>query len=369
MYATQMKEEEDYKLALEAWKKEQKEKKKALKRQLIMMVAMAAISAAAGPLMGAAGAGFKAAAGASKAANGGFFANMGAGLKGIFTGGQLPGISQNVGGLNNLFSGLGKGLTGNFAEAGNLFKLSQIGDTSALAKAYTQSAMTKGQTFAGFAENIGFVPKAVNPYDVATNVGVNGGNSFSWFNKLLGGFRNSFSTQKDIDNQGFEYTGQDMTPEERAELMKDPVWRSIQNAPDPTTWTRRATGGTIPSTSGIDTIPTMLSGGEFIMNRAASQNIGAGNLQALNAGASSLPTEEKTEELNNKLIAKLDELIEKGGGAGAGNITINVDGSGKSSEEKTGESSGQNVQLARTIKDMVLKVIQDEKRLGGVLRK
>jgi TP901 family phage tail tape measure protein len=406
MYATQMKEEEDYKLALEAWEKEQKEKKKALKKQLIMMVAMAAVSAAAGPLMGAAEAGFKAAFGASKAANGGFFANMGAGLKGIFTGGQLPGISQNVGGLNNLFSGLGKGLTGNFAEAGNLFKLSQIGDTSALAKAYTQSAMTKGQTFAGFAENIGFVPKAVNPYDVATNVGVNGGNNFSWFNRLKG---LSGPTQ-DIDAGGFEYTGEDIKDPSQW-IRGGPSTAFDEGVLPPLDWKERsssinfnsnttnavsgdgdvpwnsnplefdtgkranlrlgkfAIGGQVPSVAGVDTVPAMLSGGEFVMNKAAAQNIGAGNLQALNAGASSLPTEEKTEELNNKLIAKLDELIEKGGGAGAGNITINVDGSGKSSEEKTGESSGKNVQLARTIKDMVLKVIQDEKRLGGVLRK
>ncbi len=336
MYATQIKEEEDYKLAVEAFEKEQKEKKKALRKQLIMMVAMAAVSAGVGAVAGSAGAGFKAGFGASKAANGGTFTNIGAGLKGIFTGGQLPGMTQNVGGLNNLFSGLGKGLTGNFAEAGNLFKLSQIGDTSALGKAYAQSIGTKGDTFAGFSENIGFIPKAVNPYNVSTNAGLNGGNSFDWFNKLRSSMPN-FNRNDDSNNKN--------------------------------KYLNRATGGAIPSTTGVDTVPAMLSGGEFIMNRAASQNIGAGNLQSLNSGASSLPTEEKTEELNNKLIAKLDELIEKGGGGTAGNITINVDGKGQSSETKEGESNSQSGQLARTIRDVVLKVIQDEKRLGGVLRK
>jgi hypothetical protein len=137
---------------------------------------------------------------------------------------------------------------------------------------------------------------------------------------------------------------------------------------DPRSWKRRATGGSIPTTTGIDTVPTMLSGGEFIMNRAASQNIGAGNLQSLNAGASSLPTEEKTEELNDKLIAKLDELIEAT--SGSGDITINVEAStGKTSEEGGSSENEKRVQMARLIKDMVLKVIQDEKRLGGALRR
>jgi hypothetical protein len=72
--------------------------------------------------------------------------------------------------------------------------------------------------------------------------------------------------------------------------------------------------------------------------------------------------------LNEKLIAKLDELIEAS--SAAGNITINVDGStGKSSQTTDGGASEQKQQLARQIKDVVLKVIQDEKRLGGSLRK
>jgi hypothetical protein len=89
---------------------------------------------------------------------------------------------------------------------------------------------------------------------------------------------------------------------------------------------------------------------------------------SLNAGASSIVTEEKTEELNNKLIAKLDELIEAS--ASASNITINVESSnGASKESADGQGSGQSQQLARQIKDAVLKVIQDEKRLGGQLRR
>jgi hypothetical protein len=131
---------------------------------------------------------------------------------------------------------------------------------------------------------------------------------------------------------------------------------------------RFATGGSIPFKGGIDTVPAMLSGGEFIMNRSAAQNIGAGNLQALNAGAGTIVTEEKTEELNEKLIAKLDELIEASGGAS--NITINVEGStGAATQSTNGNPTDQRQQMARQIKDAVLKILQDEKRLGGQLRR
>jgi hypothetical protein len=129
-----------------------------------------------------------------------------------------------------------------------------------------------------------------------------------------------------------------------------------------------ATGGSISSRGGIDTVPAMLSGGEFIMNRSAAQNIGAGNLQALNAGAGTIVTEEKTEELNEKLIAKLDELIEASGGASS--ITINVEGStGAATQSTNGNPTDQRQQMARQIKDAVLKILQDEKRLGGQLRR
>jgi TP901 family phage tail tape measure protein len=135
--------------------------------------------------------------------------------------------------------------------------------------------------------------------------------------------------------------------------------------------TKRATGGLISEKPGIDTIPTMLSGGEFVMNRAAAQNIGAGPLQAMNAGASSMITEEKSVELNDKLIKKLDELV----GASSeskGNVSISInstDGRTTSSSQTNDGSPDSRQKLAQNIKDVVLKVIQDEKRLGGQLRR
>jgi hypothetical protein len=383
MVFEQVRREEEYRKAIEEAKKQEKARQKAIRKQLLISSAMAIGSAVAGPLLGAAGAGAKAAFGASKAAGGTLFTNIGAAAKGVFTGGQVGG--QMVGGLGNLFTGVGKTLTGNFAEAGNFFKLSQIGDAQGLAKAYNAGLGLDGKTsnFTKFLDKSGYVPRAIVD-EVGTN-GVGG----NWFSRLIGGFRNPFGTGSNKDSQGFESTAQDIQPslweritgkrntidpysliseDEMAELRKDPVLG--YGVQDPRSWKRRATGGTIPETSGIDTIPTMLSGGEFIMNRAASQNIGAGNLQALNAGASALPTEEKTEELNDKLISKLDELIQANSSkSSVGAININVDGSGKSNESSSaGQSGTANQQLARNIRDMVVKVIQDEQRLGGLLR-
>jgi TP901 family phage tail tape measure protein len=386
MVFEQVRREEEYRKAIEEAKKQEKARQKAIRKQLLISSAMAIGSAVAGPLLGAAGAGAKAAFGASKAAGGTLFTNIGAAAKGVFTGGQVGG--QMVGGLGNLFTGVGKTLTGNFAEAGNFFKLSQIGDAQGLAKAYNAGLGLDGKTsnFTKFLDKSGYVPRAIVD-EVGTN-GVGG----NWFSRLIGGFRNPFGTGSNKDSQGFESTAQDIQPslweritgkrntidpyslmseDEMAELRKDPVLGYMDNgAQDPRSWKRRATGGTIPETSGIDTVPTMLSGGEFIMNRAAAQNIGAGNLQALNAGASALPTEEKTEELNDKLISKLDELIQANSSkSSVGAININVDGSGKSNESSSaGQSGTANQQLARNIRDMVVKVIQDEQRLGGLLR-
>ena len=398
LYGQQLQQEQDYKKQLEEYEKQKKAEKKALRNQLIMM----AVSAAAGPVLGAAGAGFKAAFGAAGGMQN-FLPAVGSGLKGIFTGGSVGGV--NVGGLGNLFKGVGQGLTGNFSGAGNSFKLSQIGTAEQLQGAFNKSVQS-GSGFSGFLKESGYTPQGPA---IGVNGGGGGGGIFDWFNKIKSGVGGLFGGGRDIDAQGFEYTGEDIkdpsqwvrggsstaydngvlppllnggassdalpylndsdlssdVPLNAMPVMSDTGKRAVLNAGN---GRRYATGGAIPSTSGVDTIPTMLSGGEFIMNRAASQNIGAGNLQSLNAGASSLPTEEKTEELNDKLIAKLDELIEAS--SGGGNITINVESAtGKTSEQGGDSENEKRVQMARLIKDMVLKVIQDEKRLGGALRR
>jgi hypothetical protein len=130
---------------------------------------------------------------------------------------------------------------------------------------------------------------------------------------------------------------------------------------------KKATGGMIPSTSGIDTVPAMLSGGEFVMNRSAVQGIGSQNLQSMNSGGTSVTSEETSKKLNEQLLAKLDELISASGSTG--DITINVTPSGQSSQENSQDPSADRQQFARKIKDAVLQIINDEKRIGGSLRR
>jgi TP901 family phage tail tape measure protein len=120
---------------------------------------------------------------------------------------------------------------------------------------------------------------------------------------------------------------------------------------------KKATGGAIPNAAGVDTVPSMLSGGEFVMNAAATQKIGAGNLNALNSGASGG---------SEDVVSKLDELISVSDNAGETviNITVNSDGS----SDSQGNGDDQQTSLATKIKDVVKQVIDDEKRLGGSLR-
>mgnify|MGYP003131491898 CR=1 FL=1 len=120
---------------------------------------------------------------------------------------------------------------------------------------------------------------------------------------------------------------------------------------------KRATGGSVPYAAGVDTVPTMLSGGEFVMNAAATQNIGRGNLAALNSGAGGD---------SGEVVNRLDELIDVSENRGEStiNITVNSDGS----TEQDGNGSDREQSLAVRIRDVVRQVIDEEKRLGGSLR-
>ena len=123
-----------------------------------------------------------------------------------------------------------------------------------------------------------------------------------------------------------------------------------------------ATGGAVPYAAGVDSVPSMLSGGEFVMNAAATQRIGRGTLNALNGGAGGRGDEE--------IVGKLDELIEVSEGAERGesviNITVNSDGT--ETEEGGTKAADTQKTLAVRIRDVVKQVIDEEKRLGGSLR-
>ena len=120
----------------------------------------------------------------------------------------------------------------------------------------------------------------------------------------------------------------------------------------------RATGGSIPYAAGVDTVPAMLSGGEFVMNAAATQKIGRDTLSSMNSGGGAGD--------GGAVINKLDELISVSDNQGETVINITVNSDGTSSENGNGDEESQN--LAGRIRDVVKQVIDDEKRLGGSLR-
>ena len=114
--------------------------------------------------------------------------------------------------------------------------------------------------------------------------------------------------------------------------------------------------------AGVDTVPTMLSGGEFVMNAAATRRIGRGNLSALNGGVGGA-----SGSSNSALMGAIGQLIgRQSDSANNISITINTDGAQNTS---VGRGSSQSAQsLAARIRDAVTEIIAEEKRLGGTLR-
>ncbi len=392
--ATQSAKQQAFDLYLQQYRNEKeiakakKEQKKALKKEIMMTVGTALVMAG----LQAGISGFQAGVGEAKAgaaASGtklGIGQKLGAGFKGIYSGGKIDG--QNVGGFKNLFSGVGSIATGKFDKGINQIKLSQIGSSKELQKAL------QNEDFAKFM-NLPQARKSIDRRIAGTNINqkdfTGGGINYSEMideptllnlkedvqsymlpggSPLDGGYTDGSYTGP-FNAQG-DYI--EDWADDSSKWIKQFFGRNRSSGGGSATpWWKglfsRATGGMIPQTSGVDTVPAMLSGGEFIMNRSAVQNIGAANLQSMNGGTKSVLTDEASKEMNDKLISKLDELIEVS--SGGGDITINVSGSGEESQKSSGEKDDPSAkqELARQIKDAVIKIMEDQKRLGGRLRR
>jgi hypothetical protein len=289
-------------------KEEEKAQKEAFKMAIISALITSAVSVVGGAMSSGAKAGIAAAG-----KDAGFLGTLSAGAKGMFSGGDIGG-GVMAGGLKNLF-------TGNFA-------LSQISDLE------------------GYEEYLSKNPKEIEKFLAgASSRTITGQRGDS-----LTGFNNN--TNQDLPI----FTDYGMSDQE-LDLMLPPLEGD----------TKRATGGRIPQTSGIDTVPAMLSGGEFIMNAGATQRIGANNLNAMNSGAS---TETNSSTINDQLINKIDELI-RVTKESSKPVTVNVSSQqGKNGEDKEKDGGTQKDQnLSKRIRDAVVQVLQEEKRLGGVLRR
>jgi hypothetical protein len=339
--ATQSAKQQAFDLYLQQYQQEQeakraeKEQKKAFRNQLIMLAATAAI----GGVGKAAMIGGKNAV-ATLGKDAGFLQKAGAFAKGSIFGGDI-GSGIMGGGLKNLFSG-------NFGLAyqSEILKALPIGAGSqnAIGKSLFSSGMSASKK----------IPSSYNQKDMI------GGN----INLGPPPISNSGAVRAQYEK--YYYEKYYKKPDDAFSYRRRGYGGDAPSILPPKGF---AVGGMIPSTSGIDTVPAMLSGGEFIMNRAAVQNIGAGNLQSMNSGTQSVLTDEASKEMNEKLLSKLDELIEVS--SGGGDITINVSGSGNETTagDNNQDASSVKQQLAREVKDAVLKVLDEQKRLGGRLRR
>jgi TP901 family phage tail tape measure protein len=129
----------------------------------------------------------------------------------------------------------------------------------------------------------------------------------------------------------------------------------------------RAAGGMVYGGSGMrDDVPAMLTGGEFVLNNRATRKLGVQNLNRLNAGETG--GEDRSGAITESLLSKLDELIQATRESSGDNVVVNVNSSesGGSNEQSM---AGNEKELQRKIRQAVLDVIAQEKRLGGSLNK
>jgi len=120
-------------------------------------------------------------------------------------------------------------------------------------------------------------------------------------------------------------------------------------------------GGFVPHGSRLsDTIPAMLTGGEYVMNNNAVKKYGLGTMNSMNAGAyqSGGMTSATTNNTNNNSTS----------------ISINVDRSGKavygaSTNSYEKDDIVLSKEMAQQINALVLKSMVNEKRYGGELYK
>ena len=298
--------EEEIRKEQERIKEEAKKQEKAMIKGILTSLATSAVMAGVGALGNAASKGWSA---TNQASNG--TATFGEKFKGAFTGGTMGGETR--GGISNMFSSSGYkdfSVIGSNTGKG-LYQWNKQGGY------YDEMS---DRTFAG-------------KYGTASDAGM------LKYDKLGTPY---VSSQKNINTTSF----------------KNPLMNK-GNAPF---YDRKAAGGYVAGNGMGDNVPTMLNGGEFVVSKQAAQNIGANKLQQINSGKTSGDSSEM-------IIAKLDELVEKLSAVGTLNITVNSDSKGgQQSREEGGNQDKQAKELARKIKETVMVVLKDEKRLGGMLR-
>jgi hypothetical protein len=132
----------------------------------------------------------------------------------------------------------------------------------------------------------------------------------------------------------------------------------------------KASGGMIIGGSGIrDDVPAMLTGGEFVLNNRATRKLGVENLNRLNSGDVGGSSGNSGQQVSEAIISKLDELIQTTRESSKDNVVVNVSGMEGGEKRSDENKSVADRELQRKIRDAVLAVLAQEKRLGGSLNK
>tara|TARA_B100001094_G_scaffold253969_1_gene252552 strand:- start:22147 stop:29442 length:7296 start_codon:yes stop_codon:yes gene_type:complete len=133
-----------------------------------------------------------------------------------------------------------------------------------------------------------------------------------------------------------------------------------------------ASGGFVSGKSGIDQIPAMLSEGEYVIKASSARRLGPQTLNAINTGRFN----------DGGAVTPISEKTESGISGGNTNnisISVNIDKSGGSSEEKSDSKSSdpkkasddqtKEKALSEKLKEQVVATILEEQRPGGLLAK
>mgnify|MGYP003137179427 CR=1 FL=1 len=127
----------------------------------------------------------------------------------------------------------------------------------------------------------------------------------------------------------------------------------------------------------VDNIPAMLTGGEFVVNSRAVRKYGSGALNRINGFQGGglvgdqkfVPPEQNGNGKKQEAAAgatnnnTVNISINMGNGGGGEGANVSEDASGSTPTTANGGR-----ELGRKIKNAVLQVIEDEKRVGGKLR-
>jgi hypothetical protein len=329
VYLQGLQKEKEYSQLLDQIAKDKKARKKQLQMAIISAVASTALNFAGSAMLSGAkngiAAGAKTAAATGKTF--GFGAKFMAGAKGMFTG------AGGQGGLANIFKGTGTQL-------------------SELVTANQNAKMTKSLQQPVLSENI----QGVKNFSQTKSI-----RQEQIFNKNI-----EFLTKEDLATYGIADYGDD--GEYRPHILNTQgpnplIPPLLKNSPF-----QRAAGGLISGGSGTkDDVPAMLTGGEFVLNNRATQRLGIQNLNKLNNGQS-VGSEGSSAEMTQALISKLDELIQTTSNSSQSNVVVNVSSTDQQ-EENPADMNERDRELQKKIRQAVLDVIAQEKRLGGSLEK